>query len=1130
MTDADLLARDAASRRRALEPGSFIVEAPAGAGKTELLTQRVLMLLGRVDEPEEIVAITFTNKAAAEMRSRIVEALQRAARGEMPAEPHKRITFDLAGAALTASERRGWNLLDHPGRLRVTTIDAFCAGLARQMPVLSRFGAQPRTVEDARRHYEDAARRALAWLEEEGEHAEAVARALAHVDNDAARLAGLLADMLARRDQWLRHALDKSAACGVQPVSAGEYDDGRLTSARCQSWQHAEAALCEMVSRDLRRVVEVLPARTQELLMPVARFAAGNLPEDHALAPLRDWQRVLPAEPEELPMWRAVAALLLTDKDEPRKALTVKQGFPPKVSDGQKQALLEIVAGLSAGDVTALAQLRRLPDPGYTEEEWATVTALATLLKLAAAELWGVFHAAGEVDFIEVAGRALQALGEPEAPTDLALSLDYRIRHLLVDEFQDTSPAQVELLQKLTADWQPEDGRSLFLVGDPMQSIYRFRKADVGLFLTAAAQGIGTVPLERLSLYRNNRSCAPVVDWVNATFAGVFPARDDAAAGAIAYRRFAAAHADLPDAGVTVHGLVAERGEGSDAEAERILAIIDAERGAGTGRSIAVLVRARSHLDALVATIRRQRPALRFTAVEIEALAERQPVQDLLALTHALHHRADRVNWLAILRAPWCGLLLSDLHALAGDDFSATIWSLLDDDERLAKLSADGQARARQLRAALADVLRQQGRQAPARWVMGAWLALGGPACLANTTGLADCEAFFALIDKLDAAGRFSPEQLEKEMARLFGAPDAAADGSLQFMTLHKAKGLEFDTVILPGLHRKTGGGDTPLMRWEEVILDGLDEHLIAAPMKKRSQQDVVAPYKYLESLDNARAAQEDARVLYVGATRAIRRLHLVGVANRTKEGIRPPANTFLDLLWPVVADGFADAGDSLPLTAEETPVTFIPKLLRVAESVRVELPRHEVAATAAPTAEQATGETGQSLDALVGTLAHRYLEMIARDGLDAWPVERIRGLRAAMETWLAQQGCGDRDAALGAERVGAILATTLASEPGRWVLQARAGAAAELALQKVSHGDTPLSVVDRTFVEAGTRWIVDYKTARPEGDLAAHAEGYREQLECYADLFAAEGLPVRCAIFYAALGELVELSPAPSA
>jgi ATP-dependent exoDNAse (exonuclease V) beta subunit len=1103
MSDDNLLALDAASRQRALEPGSFIVEAPAGAGKTELLTQRVLMLLARVEEPEEIIAITFTNKAAAEMRQRILGALQRAATGDVPTEPHKRITFDLAAAALAASARHGWQLLEHPGRLRVTTIDAFCAGLARQMPVLSRFGAQPRTVEDARRYYDDASRRALAWLEDDDEHSESVARALAHVDNDAAKLAGLLADMLARRDQWLRHTFES------------------------QSWQYGSDGLRELVRRDLVRAVQALPARSQDALMPIARFAAGNLDEDHVLAPLRDWQRTLQPEPEELPLWRAVATLLLTEKDEPRKALNKNMGFPPKVSDAQKEALLGFVAGLSTADVAALAQLRRLPDPDYTEEEWATVMALAKLLRLAAGELWQVFHGAGEVDFIEVASRAKQALGSSEAPTDLALSLDYRIRHLLVDEFQDTSPTQVELLRKLTADWQPDDRRSLFLVGDPMQSIYRFRKADVGLFLTAALEGIGTVPLTRLSLYRNNRACAPVVDWVNATFVDVFPTRDDAAGGAIAYRTFAAAHEAMPDAGVTVHPLAAAKDEDGEAlEAAEILAVIDTERQANASRQIAVLVRARKHLDALVARIRRLRPALRFTAVEIESLVDRQPIQDLLALTHALHHRADRVNWLACLRAPWCGLTLADLHALAGDDFDATIWSLLNDAERGARLSAGGQTRMAHVLDALTESLRQQGRQSPARWVKGAWLRLGGPACLANATELADCEAFFDLIDKLDAAGRFSPEQVEKEMARLFGAPDNAANGTLQFMTLHKAKGLEFDTVIMPGLHRKPGGGDQPLMLWEEVILDGLDEHLVAAPLKKRGQKDVVTPYDYLAALERNRTAHEAARVLYVGATRAIRHLHLVGVATRNVKGeVKAPANTFLDLLWPAVGEQFTAVTESAPDRADDA-CAFVPRLVRVSEPVVVHLPVRDSGDVAEPIVEAEVDEpAGQSLDALAGTLAHLYLEMIARDGLDAWPSARIGGLRGVMEVWLSQQGCGDRDAALGAERVVAMLTTTLASEAGQWVLKAREGAATELALAKVSRGSTALNVVDRSFVEDGVRWIIDYKTARPEEILAAHAERYRPQLERYADLFGEDPLPKRAAIFYVALGQLVELA-----
>lgn len=1106
MNNDVLLREDDASRRRALAADACIVEAPAGAGKTELLAQRVLKLLAEVEAPEEIVALTFTNKAAAEMRHRVMDTLAAAAAGRAPEQPHQQASYALAQAALAASARRGWGLLEHPGRLRITTIDALCASLARQMPVLSRFGAEPRLAEDAGRHHEEAARRALAWLEEEGEHAQAVERALDHLDNDALRLAELLAAMLAKRDQWLRHAVQS------------------------QPWQDAELALGALVKADLERVGKALPPATQAALMPIARYAAGNLADDHALAVLRDWQQPLRAEAEELPLWRGLAALLLTGQDTPRKKLDKRDGFPAGAANDFKQTLLDCIAGLPDEAFAALAQVRQLPDPHYTQEEWATIEALAGLLRLAAAELWNVFNESGEADFVEVALRARQALGDEAQPTDLALALDYRIRHLLVDEFQDTSPTQVELLARLTAGWLPGDGRTLFLVGDPMQSIYRFRKADVGLFLAVKARGLGMLPVEPLRLYRNNRSRRPVVDWVNATFAQVFAAADDIPSGAIGYRKSVATKEEGGDSGVTPHAVVVDAGGDADlAEAREILAVIDAERAADPGRQIAVLARARGHLSALVREIRRHRPDLRFTAVEMERLDARQPVQDLLALTRALLHRGDRVSWLAILRAPWCGLTLADLHAIAGDDHVSTVWRLINDAARVATLSPDGGARLAHFVEVVAQALRHQGRSSVRRWVEGTWTLLGGPACLAGATDFADAGAFFDRLDQLEAGGRLTLAQLTQEAGELFAAPDALADGRLQFMTLHKAKGLEFDTVILPGLNRKTGGNDMPLMRWEEVIVDGR-EHLLVAPMKRRRRngESLQTPYDWLGRLERRREANEAARVLYVGATRAIRRLHWVAAVELNAKGeAKPQAGSLLELLWPAVRGEF-DAASVVAADADAANggFDFAPKLRRLAEPVAVPLP-----VVAAPPPIEAAGggeEIGEPLDALVGTLVHAYLEMIAREGLDAWPAERVAALRASMEVWLMQQGRGDRESAQGAERAGAILATTLASEDGRWVLSAREQAASELALVKVSRGDTPIpstSIVDRTFVEDGVRWIIDYKTATPAGDLVAHAEHYREQLARYADLFADEGLPVRAGIFYAALGRLVQYS-----
>jgi ATP-dependent exoDNAse (exonuclease V) beta subunit len=1062
------------------------------------------------------------------MRQRIAESLERARSGVPPELAHKRITFDLAQAALLRSQERDWQIEAQPGRLRLTTIDALCAGLVRQMPLLSRFGTQPSVAEDARQHYLEAARRALDHLEDDdgGDgHADAVAVALAYLDNDAQRLLELLAAMLARREQWhLLADLDHPETAVGEAVSA-------------------------MLGEELAQVAAVLDSAWQASWMPLAAFAADQLGSANLANPLAAWTDALTAAPGLLPRWRALAEFLLTQKDEPRKTVNVKNGFPAGTEfKPQKDAMLAGLEGLSGTAVRCLQRIRQLPSPEHDDD--AVLRAMARLLKLAAAELWLVFREVGEVDFGELAARAIAALGDEMDPTELGLRLDYRIRHLLVDEFQDTSPTQIELLERLTAGWQPDDGRTLFAVGDPMQSIYRFRKAEVGLFLRVAELGIGAVPLTRLRLSRNNRSCAPLVDWINSSFPALFPAADEPLRGEIAYREFVATREALPDAGVAIHALLESSGDGVAAahlEAKHVVALIEAEWRADPARNIAVLVRARDHLAALVAAIRRHPANWRFAAVEIEPLVARQVVQDLISLTRALHHRGDRLHWLAILRAPWCGLSLADLHALAGDDHAATIWSLANDAPRIARLSADGRHRLLHLREVMAEALAGQGRQGRRRWVEDAWKKLGGPACLVNAAGAADdmaradARAYFQRLDALDAAGRFTLDGLEADMARLYAAPDAQADGRLQLMTIHKAKGLEFDTVILPGLHRVPRVGDAPLLAWDSFPLRS-GERLIVAPVNRRRARRNSEPtvHDFLQRMERERSRNEGARVLYVAATRAVRRLHLVGVAMRDTEGalVEPPAASPLASLWPVVAAEFAAAGiaaaagiPSRGCDPDPDPAHFVPQLLRLAAPA---LPL----AWRAPPVAAATLRGGEgAIDALaaaVGSLVHALLELVAGDP-EAWPLSCLDGRQSGFERWLAARGWPAAAAQTGAMRAVRMLATTLASDDGRWVLRRRTDAGAELAIGRRIPGGTGtpgavhIRVLDRSFVEDGVRWIIDYKTVDlgPQADasrLAAHAERFRPQLESYAALFADQGLPLRLAVLYVAHGILASL------
>lgn len=1113
MNDQSLLLEDSINRQRALALESFIVEAPAGAGKTELLTQRYLKLLSVVNEPEEIVAITFTNKAAAEMRSRVLQSLQDAA-DEIPIDkPHKQTTRELALKALVRSGELGWDLLAQPGRLRINTIDSLSSNLARQMPLMSRFGAQPGVSDDASVHYLEAAQRALAMLEDEGGN-EAVTEALRYLDNDTVRLSNLLADMLAKRDQWLEHAGRESAQAEV------------------------EAALRNLVQHDIERAAEALTPRLQGHLMPAARYAASNLACDHPIALLLDWETHIPATPEALFMWRSVCELLLTQKGELRKSVNVKQGFPAnEESKPHKQALAEIVASIA--DTQPLARIRDLPNPQGDEDEHRIVAALAQLLQLAAAHLWAIFQEAGEVDFVEVSRRALGALEDETGPTDLALRLDYRIQHLLVDEFQDTSPAQVELLRRLTQGWEAGDGRTIFCVGDPMQSIYRFRKADVGLFLQVAEFGIGHLELQSLKLTRNNRSCPAVVDWVNHSFERVFPSHDSVTRGAISYRPFAATRDAQAGEGVMVHPLVLDNAsrnaEASTVEACHVADLIEQERAAYPSRRIAVLVRARAHLDALVAEIRRHRPQLRFQAVEIEQLSGRQTVQDVLALTHALFHRADRVNWLAILRAPWCGLALADMHALAADDHYSTIWQLMQDDVRLARLSDDGRQRLLHVRGIVAQAFAHRGRQSARRWVESVWLRLAGPHCLWEAGDVRDVQAFFDLIEQLDVAGRFDLSRLEAAVEKLYAAPDVRADDKLQFMTIHKSKGLEFDTVILPGLHRVPKKTDTPLLLWEEVAIEDAEPQLVAAPwVPKHKRDDFPTAYDYLLGLEQERGANEAARVLYVAATRTERRLHLVGAVRPDAKGeIKAPASTFLQLLWNTVGGEFLNAAQMLQEAPAETAdeADFIPQLMRLPQPAIPAL--LTVGAASVADWEYADAETELSepgnLDTNCGTLAHLYMEMIVEEGTEHWPASRVQALQPAMQRWLMQHGHGEEECLCGARRVVKALCATLESEAGRWVLQPRENAASEFALATADKSRIATHVIDRTFVDGDVRWVIDYKSARlgddvPKDTLVRQAERYRPQLERYAKLFVNEGWPVRKGVFFMAHGELVEL------
>jgi ATP-dependent exoDNAse (exonuclease V) beta subunit len=850
------------------------------------------------------------------------------------------------------------------------------------------------------------------------------------------------------------------------------------------------------------------------------------------------------AEPGDLDAWRGIAELLLTQAGGVRRSIDARQGFPAaagaKGAERQKREdakkAFDALAKKLAPHRTFVEQLhftRSLPPPVYTGAQWEVVEALVALLPIAVAMLKVLFQERGLVDFTEVSQRAVQALGEPEVPTDLALALENRIRHVLVDEFQDTSWSQYDLLAGLTAGWQPGDGRTLFVVGDPMQSIYRFRKAEVGLYMRAWHEGIGPVTLERLVLAVNFRSTGAIVRWFNSAFEQVLPDEEDLASGAVPFSP-SVADSDAPEGGVPqVHALASTD---RAAEARLVAGLVrQALKEKPAGGDVALLVRSRAHLAEIAPALKDA--GIRFQAIEIEMLGHRPVVQDLLALTRALVHPADRVAWLSVLRAPWCGLTLADLEALAGHDRGTALWTLMNDAAVLARLSDDGKQRLTRVRDALGAALAARRRGPFARWVEGAWLTLGGPACARDSTDLEDARVFFKLLEPLEEGGDLPAlETLAERVAKLYALPDAGADAArVQLMTIHKAKGLQFDTVILPGLGYPPRRDDPKLLLWLERPRGHAGPDLLLAPIRDAAAaEDSI--YEYVKALESAKEEHEAARLLYVAATRARSRLHLVGQVDWKEErAARPKSRSLLEHLWPAVSNEFARLAEQSAAAVVDQATEGPPHVVRrFASGWKPPEPPAAVAWTP-PVGPEYQGRSphdevefswASETAKHVGTVVHRFLQIVAEEGIARWDARRVASLREVFARDLQRLGVPDAERKGAVTRVHDALAACLAAERGRWVLGAHAQAQVELRLTGTLTGEIVSVAIDRTFVdEPGARWIVDYKTGAHEGGdveafLDRERERYRLQLERYATLMRGlDSRPIRLGLYFPLIG-----------
>ena len=1190
------IAPDQAQRESALDiTRSILVQAPAGSGKTDLLTRRFLRLLAEVEVPGQIVAITFTNAAAAEMRHRILAKLEEAAESERAAESADPDPFSMEALARRAQARScalGWNLTELPAQLRISTIDSFCREIALQQPILSGLGGGLDIHEQPSELYSRAARRALGKIDG-GDPVlrDAIRDLLLWRDNNWQEMEELLVSMLEKRDRWmhyfvlvhdqdweaLRERLERPFANAVRDtLSALSGLLDQVPDCRKEALELARFA-CEQSGGELHRELAELAE------FPVAPFPSAEELEEARQA------------------FACVGNLVLTESDF-RKRVDKRHGFPPEAKR-EKSRLFELIAKLEAVPrlKTTLAEVAKLPPARYTDEDWHIVRASFTLLRAAAAELKVVFAETGTVDFIEVAQIAETVLEDEEGvPTEAAIAVADGIRHLLVDEFQDTSRRQHKLLASLIAAWPEREGRTCFVVGDPMQSIYFFRDAEAELFASIRDHGLKPANDEPLRLHHtplsaNFRTARPLVERFNSFFEAVFETDDGSGIGYVSAEASREGPTRL-NPSLNCHfkfipqlyknkadqdGSKKEREAAQSSQTEEILALIrshlegvEEARAQGRKYRIAVLGRTRKALGPIAQALREAGVA--FRAVDLENLSDRPEVLDALALARALLNPHDRLAWMGVLRAPWCGLSLADLHILTSADDSALLKRPIPEliAERQHLLSEEGRGGVERVAeaASFAAVLRAtQPAASPGTWLQQVWLRLGGEACT-DATARANLDLLWSCLDGLpngeeDLSGPALGAALERLTAQ--PDPDASNDGGVQLMTIHKSKGLEFEVVIVPELQARDRAASFKMLSWLERGLPEPEEtgevsEFLIAPFQPKGADRGKAK-EWVDKVYRERERQEMRRILYVAATRAREELHLFARPEwkKDKSGsveLAEPSGSLLATAWPAlradVQRQFEEwlaaraALQAEPETLESVAASSDSNLVVMPSPGKPALLRrlaeYRVPEAAAFISHQPKSVIGQSsaqlyarhegglLSRALGDAVHLLLENLARLRTEMeWEEARatLRRLEPRVVAGLRALGLDSAQAAGMGARAMRYALDASSDATGSWILAPHPQAGSEIQWTGVVGGSLRTVRVDRVF-QAGSSpqsngdacwWIVDYKTAHPEGLVAEDAlprlrSIFAPQLESYARvlrLLHGDGAPIRTALYY---------------
>lgn len=1083
-------------REEALDTsGNFILEAPAGSGKTDLLIARYLALLSKVSHPRQILAVTYTRKAAIELEDRIVQKLNQAKemKADVPENPWEALLLTLAKRALQKHKSHP-AILFNPESLQVGTFHSFCASLVRGWPLESGIPPEVDLLEDIDQEAllekaVDQYIRSILSEKVSDEERKAYTNRLASVNNYPDALSKQLKNLLKRRDRLKDFPLLSVERRSIESLNLELHR--RLET-------YAGTLLSGLQNYFLQQETHWI--QLKRALVTGQAPMGEKLPESIQGILLKD-----------IGEWKKVAEVFLTGSGTLRKRFGPRYGFPDGF--GMDPAVM-LIKTLPFIEAKRLAFVAKWPDP---QEDNVGLAALMDILILASGaitKLQELIRTQG-MDYLELEMGALRALGQTDRPSEGLIFHHEHLRHILVDEAQDMNEIQVEILSRLTEGWEPGDGRTVFVVGDPKQSIYRFRRAEVSLFYEMKERGLprnseAQLPLKPLLLTSNFRSRPHLVTFANRLFEKVMSSPrkeyDEVEFASSEPTR------EEPDpfvpttAAVFYNEDVSKKEDDSPLKREACwiaheVAKLHKEKPAET---IAILIPARTHLPIYVKELMELNVPLRL--LEGEPLKQRPEVRHLMNLFIAMVRPYDDVAWAGAMRTPWFNVSNQILLSFKkGRGF----WS------RRILSGRDAFPELTRFCEVIIEANKIFGREPYRSTLSRLWEDLEGASQITELYGAAGVSNVRTFFDLLDLCSGMPGEEALLKLNRLlemaYTPPDPkGAFSNVYMMTIHKAKGLEFDHVFAVNLDYDSlrgGRSEDPAYRMER--LPGEEKHfLVAATADRRIGQQNLGSY-LLRDLSNQRTLAEARRLFYVAATRAKESLTISGRRKPPGKGndeisFKTPISSLLNIMKKDEDDFklLRNPVSSKPVEVEEkllaphlepSPFDAEPLPYQITSPSKIE---DETSQAAIPGAEEEEEDYARAK----GVVIHRILETLAQKR----PCPDPKAIAVA----LSEEGIPLKEAEEIAPHVMGECIKAWETPDFRSLCESAKEIHSELNIEDFD-GEWTLRVGRfDLLLKTEARWVVlDYKTGRPEKDVEAwlqiQKEHYRPQLNAYTQMVA---------------------------